>query len=142
MTRVDFYILQDSDLNTRIKYAFRIAEKALHNKQTVYVHTDNKHACEEFQQRSWAFRPDAFLPFELLSEDTSPDKAPLCIGAEQHCGSYSEVLINLSGAIPTFFSRFERLFEIVVQEPTVLASTRNNYRFYKDRGYPLHNNKL
>jgi len=38
---------------------------------------------------------------------------------------------------PAFFSRFERVAEVVTQEPDHLEALRAAWRFYKDRGYPL-----
>jgi len=43
---------------------------------------------------------------------------------------------------PPFFSRFERVAEIVTQDPQFLEALRNSWRFYKDRGYPLHKHDL
>ena len=67
------------------------------------------------------------------------------IGCNQGQGSSTRLnglLINLSHQVPEFFSRFERVTEIVVQSPAVTESTRNNYRFYRDRGYPLESHDL
>ena len=51
-------------------------------------------------------------------------------------------MINLSGVVPDFFSRFERVAEIVPFEDTRRASARDNYKFYKDRGYPLNYHRM
>jgi DNA polymerase-3 subunit chi len=46
-------------------------------------------------------------------------------------------LINLDDEWPPFFSRFERLVEIVGTEEDNKVKARARYKFYKDRGYPL-----
>jgi DNA polymerase-3 subunit chi len=51
-------------------------------------------------------------------------------------------MINLGNGVPEFFSRFDRLIEIVVTDPEITANSRLNYRFYKDRGYPLDTRKI
>jgi DNA polymerase III subunit chi len=42
--------------------------------------------------------------------------------------------------VPTFFGRFERVAEIIVQDRRDVG--RDRYRFYRDRGYPLFHHEL
>ena len=44
-------------------------------------------------------------------------------------------------AVPPQFARFERLLEIVGNEDEELAAGRERYRFYRDRGYAINNDK-
>jgi DNA polymerase-3 subunit chi len=55
---------------------------------------------------------------------------------------HQDVLVNLSGTIPSFFSRFDRVAEIVPEVESTRESARENYRQYKSKGYPLHYHKL
>ena len=48
-----------------------------------------------------------------------------------------QLLINLCHEIPEWFSRFERIIEIVNSNKSYQDSKRENFQFYKDRGYPL-----
>ena len=50
------------------------------------------------------------------------------------------MLINLHDAAPPFFSRFERLAEIVSVEGA--AAARERFRFYRERGYDLRTHNL
>ena len=52
------------------------------------------------------------------------------------------MLINLGAAIPEFFSRFERVAEIVLNDPESLRASRARWSFYKDRGYPLEHHDM
>ena len=52
------------------------------------------------------------------------------------------MLINLALAPPPFFSRFERLAEIVGAEAADAAAGRERYRFYRERGYELRTHNL
>ncbi|MES9977893.1 MAG: DNA polymerase III subunit chi, partial [Candidatus Thiodiazotropha sp. 6PLUC5] len=56
---------------------------------------------------------------------------------QQDAGAEKDVLINLSQEVPNFFSRFERVAEVIDQEPPVVTAGRERFRFYRDRGYPL-----
>ena len=53
-----------------------------------------------------------------------------------------DFLINLSNEVPPFFSRFERLAEILDQEEPILLAGRKRYLFYRDRGYNLEYHQL
>jgi DNA polymerase-3 subunit chi len=50
------------------------------------------------------------------------------------------VLINLHELPPPFFSRFERLAEIVSVDGATAA--RERFRFYRERGYDLRTHNL
>ena len=52
------------------------------------------------------------------------------------------MLINLGLAPPPFFSRFERLAEIVGVDPADAEAGRERYRFYRERGYELRTHSL
>lgn len=56
-----------------------------------------------------------------------------------HC---SGVLINLADDVPTFFSRFDRTLEIVNSTDSSRKLSRERYRFYQQRGYPLKHHDL
>ncbi len=69
------------------------------------------------------------------------DLTPILIGAEP-LPDHDQVLINLDPAVPPAFARFERLCEPLDPDPAVTAAGRERYRYYRDRGYPLHHHKI
>ncbi len=52
------------------------------------------------------------------------------------------MLVNLGATTPAFFSRFERLIEVVEANDDERASARERWRFYKDRGYAVQGHDL
>jgi DNA polymerase-3 subunit chi len=132
MTRVDFFQV-DSNENP-LMFTCRLVEKAYRQGCHIYVHTESADHAAELDELLWTFRADRFIPHALLDSGTP---APVHIGCGTDPGEHKDVMINLSGDIPDFFSRFERVTEIVPQEPHKRSEARNNFRFYKDRGYPL-----
>ena len=81
----------------------------------------------------------AFVPHALLGQ---ADSERVAIGWGDDPGAHCGLLINLRNAVPAFVERFERVAEVVVQDPTVRAALRQSWKHYKDRGYPLRDNKL
>ena len=53
-----------------------------------------------------------------------------------------DVLINMSDTVPVFFSRFRRTLEVVGASESARNDSRERYRFYKSRGYPLNHHNL
>ena len=69
-------------------------------------------------------------------------EAPVAIGYGSDPGPYHDVLVNLALDIPNFFSRFERVTEIVTEDEAIREAKRENFRFYRDRGYPSENHRI
>lgn len=147
MTKIDFYILPQEAIQQRHLFACRLAEKAYKLGHRIYIHSDDDAQAHTMDQLLWSFRDSSFIPHALLS----PGEGEENHGAQVQIG-YAEtitptlatdgLLINLSHSVPEFFSRFERVSEIVVQHPHVQQATRANYRFYRDRGYQLDSHDL
>jgi len=51
-------------------------------------------------------------------------------------------MINLGLEVPPFFSRFERVLEMVDGDAVQRAKSRERYKFYRDRGYELSSHNL
>lgn len=138
MTRVDFYILQDVDLNAACRFACRLAIKAVGNGSHVHVHADAADAAAEIDELLWHYPEHRFLPHAREDAVDAP-RAPVVIGWNPPAAP-DGMLINLASEIPTFFGRFERVAEIVVDANR--DAGRNRYKFYRDRGYPLFHHDL
>lgn len=134
MTKIDFYILPDNTLAQRYVFACRLVEKAYKLGNHVYIHTDSENEMNLIDEQLWSFRKTSFLPHACETEDL---RAQIIVGYGEKSHAHNGLLINLSKNVPDIFSRFERVSEIVVQDLAVTTSTRENYRFYRDRGYHL-----
>lgn len=141
MTRVDFYVLPGSTSGDRIDYACRLAQKGYRLGHRIYIHAEDAAQAAEIDDALWAFRPDSFIPHRRLDEPQQP-AAPIEIGFGNDPQDHQDLLINFAHQIPDFFSRFERVFEIVTQAPQVLESSRQRFSFYKQRGYTTRNHDL
>ena len=132
MTRIDFYQI-DSD-EAPLLFTCRLIEKVYRQGLQIYVHTNSEAQSIELDDLLWSFRDDRFIPHTLQS---SHDEAPIKIGHNAEPEDHQQVLVNLSLDVPDFFSRFDRVAEIVPLGEESRNSARQNYRFYKDRGYSL-----
>ncbi len=140
MTRIDFYVLADSSVESRMEFACRLTQKAQQMGSRVYIAVDDKQQAQQLDQLLWSFRPESFVPHDCEGE--SALQAPVLVGFGADCSDHHDLLINLKSNIPDYFSRFERLVEIVSQQEQVLTQTREHFTFYRERGYPIQSHDM
>lgn len=141
MTRVDFYVLPDSDTSTAELLACRLTEKIYKLGHQVYVHAESESQAQRFDGLLWTFRAGSFVP-HALHDGPSAAQAPVLVGFGVEPQAHTDVLVNLAGEVPGFFSRFERVAELVAGEPEQRDRARQKFRFYRDRGYELQTHNL
>jgi len=140
MTEVDFYILDLPHRSDQWDFTCRLVEKAVYQGNKVMIATDDKETSEKLDHLLWSFKPESFIPHGI--QDQTPEDVPVLISHGGDNAHHHDVLVNIGLQLPQYFSRFNRLVEIVVQEESVLQATRNNYTYYKERGYPIRTHKI
>lgn len=141
MTRVDFYVLPDSISRGREHFVCRLADVAYRRGQRVYVYAGSSEQADGLDTLLWTFQAGSFIPHARWPSDFEAQAAVL-IGHEGVPEQAHEVLINLSDRVPAFFSRFERVTEVVNQDSAVKQAGREKFRYYRDRGYALQTHNI
>jgi DNA polymerase-3 subunit chi len=62
---------------------------------------------------------------------------PVVVDHEAGNLPHSEVLISLRPECPPFFTRFERVIEIVGTDEADVRQGRERFGYYRDRGYEM-----
>lgn len=140
MTRVDFYVLSDTGQSVEV-LACKLAEKAYGMGHKVFLHVDGPERASRMDDLLWTFRQGSFVPHEIYSPN-EPPQTQVVVGHDPEPEVEPDVLINLAGEVPLFFSRFERVAEIVGPDPDARQASRERFRFYRERGYPMQTHKL
>jgi DNA polymerase-3 subunit chi len=141
MTKVDFYLLDDS-ADSRERFACRLTEKAWRHGHRVYLLAPDKPAAHELDDLLWTFSQGSFVPHAVCGQEADADVHPVLIGHTEPPAALSDVLISLSPEVPAWFSRFTRVAELVGTSEDDKARARDHFRFYRERGYPLETHKL
>ena len=136
MTRIDFHF----NAPDRLTYASRLVRKVFRTGQKIVVFGDPD-TIAELDRHLWTFSALDFIP-HVLSSDPLADRTPVILCSEACETPHADVLVNLSRETPAFFSRFERLVEVVTADEDDRSSARARWRFYRDRGYPLQSHDL
>jgi DNA polymerase-3 subunit chi len=137
MTLIDFY----THVADRLEVAARLVAKAFAQHGRVRVLTPDAAMTDALDRRLWLRPPTAFLPHCRVDAALAAQTPIWVDHCEDHPGP-AAVLINLRAEPPSFFSRFERLAEVVSTEETDAAAGRERYRFYRERGYELRTHSL
>ena len=141
MTRVDFHILPPGGKVERERWACRLVAKAWQQGHRVYVQTGSPAETQRMDELLWTFRDISFLPHGVAGEPGAGEVSVI-IGHDEAPPEEHEVLVNLGHPVPLFFSRFERVLEIVAADDEAKAMARERFRFYKERGYPLESHNI
>lgn len=139
MTDIDFYILSAQEPQQRLDFACRLIEKAYRSRCKVFIQLDNIEQAKALDELLWSFRDSSFIPHCLLGEEEQQDSPAVTLGYTDAIPDHFDVLVNLAQEIPATFARYKRVLEIVIQQDDILAMTRQHYRHYKERGYPINN---
>jgi len=136
MTRIDFHF----NAPDKLQYGCRLVRKAYRAGQRVVVFGDPV-AIAQFDRALWSFSQLDFIP-HVAAGDPLAANTPVLLCSDPVDTPHTDVLVNLSARTPAFFSRFERMIEVVGRDEDDRAQARERWRFYKDRGYPLASHDL
>jgi len=141
MTRVDFYLFEQSAENLVDLTVCKLVHKAFRIGHRVYILTNDAAHAERLDRLLWTFSAGSFIPHgqQPLTQDTD---MPVLIGYDEPPTSHEDVLIQLSPQVPTWFSRFQRVAELVNGTDADKVLARDRFRFYRDRGYSLNTHRL
>jgi len=140
MTQVDFYLVQSGH---RESYVCRLVQKAVALGNDVFVHTSSETDARQIDELLWTFQQGSFVPHEIVTQAAPlSDACPVLLGYGAEPQGKRSVLVNLDDQVPVFFSRFERVLEVLADNDTQRAAARSRYSFYRDRGYALEYHKV
>ena len=133
MTQIDFYVQVDDQQET----ARKLCMKALGANARVVVWCPDQAAGQRLSRLLWSVPATGFLPHCFGADPLAP-RTPIVLAWEEHGVPHDQILINLRAEVPAFFSRFERLIEIVgAADESGKQAARSRFRYYRDRGYEI-----
>lgn len=137
MTRIDFYTQVDDKLH----FAGKLCAKALVQKLKVNVYVPDSALATRFERLLWADNATSFMP-HCRAEDPLAPQTPILIHTQEGALLHDTLLINLNHVWPSFFSRFQRVIEIVSTDSGDASAARDRFRFYRDRGYAIQSHDM
>ena len=115
VTQVDFYILDSDSDDARLRLACKIVDKATQREHHVFIHSASDDEARKLDELLWTFSQGSFIPHRIVRGEL--DAAAAGAGADRRQPTAGpgrwDVLINLAADVPEFFSRYERVAEVV-----------------------------
>ena len=141
MARIDFYSLESDSRGDRFILACRLVERIRAQDLRVLVLCPDREEARHLDRLLWTFRQESFLPHGLVG-NVDTELTPILISPDGASEYGCPVLLNLSRTLPAGLERFERLCDLVDNDPAVRQAGRERFRAYRERGYEPDHHKI
>jgi DNA polymerase-3 subunit chi len=132
MTRIEFYV----NVPDKFRKVAELGEHIAARGRRLMVYVPDAAISLELGDLLWTQPQTGFLP-HCRADDPLAEVTPVVIDWRSDKLVHDDVLINLRQEHPAFFSRFQRLIELVGVDEADKVQARQRYRFYRDRGYEI-----
>lgn len=132
MTKVDFYTGSTDKLRT----ACLLSHKAMLNGVRTAISLPDAATSNALDKLLWNYPATAFIP-HCLADAADADQMPVVLNHGSEKFPHHELLISLHEECVPYFSRFERVIEIIGNDAEDSRMGRERYKYYRDRGYEL-----
>lgn len=132
MTQIDFY----THVPDRLRMACVLSSKAFARGLRVTVFCADETTVQRLDRMLWTTPAIGFIP-HCAPDDPLAAVTPVILDCRGENLLNDEVLLNLRPEWPPFFSRYQRLVEIVGVDEADRGLARERFRFYRDRGYDI-----
>lgn len=109
--------------------------------QQVVVFTPDAAVAERIDRQLWLQPAGGFVPHCRAGSPLALE-TPIIISDSLEALTAHRQLLNLSDSVPPEFSRFDEVVEIVSQAGPDKLPARERFKFYRERGYELHNQDI
>ncbi len=133
MTKVDFY----SGVDDKLRTACKLSHKAMQNGLRVLLHTPDEATTVALDKLLWHYPATAFIP-HCRSHEATATEMPVVVSHAGEPFPHNELLISLHTTCLPFFSRFERVIEIISRDAEDARLGRERFGFYRDRVHQAH----
>ena len=133
-TRIDFYVLENSDGQGRLRVACRVTEKAYRAGHRVNVLARDAEEAGVLDDLLWTFSQSSFIPHALATPQNDEKSSPVRVS---HClpnATDIDTLISLANEPIANYTEFSRIAEVVGTAIEDKAIGRTHFRFYRDAG--------
>ena len=132
MTKVDFYTGSPDKLRT----ACQLSHKAMQNGVRTVISVPDAATTDALDKLLWHYPATAFIP-HCRSDAEEAEQMPVVLNLGGEKFPHHDLLISLHTECVPFFSRFERVIEIISNDAEDSRMGRERFKFYRDRGYEL-----
>lgn len=138
MPQADFYVL--NGIRDPRRFTCSITSKAWSNGKSVYIIANDQQQARLIDDLLWTYHDISFLPHALINE--SETASPVSIGWVGIKSTEADVILNLTDTVPDCVSNYDRVIEIITDDPDEKNKGRQRYKTYREMGYELNNHNI
>ena len=133
MTQIEFHF----NATDKLAYACRLLRKGVSQGQRLFVVAELDFL-KRLDTALWAVSPHDFVPHCLGFEDAMVlSQSAVILATELRSVVGVNTAVNLGPELPAHFDQFERLIEVVSDDPSDKAEARARWKQYTAMGYTL-----
>jgi DNA polymerase-3 subunit chi len=132
VTKVDFY----TGATDKLRTACQLSHKAMQNGVRTVISAPDAATTDAVDKLLWHFPPTSFIP-HCRNDNDQAATMPVVLNSGSEKFPHHDLLISLHDECVPFFSRFERVIEIVGTGDEDSRRGRERFKYYRDRGYEL-----
>ena len=122
----------------RLEVACRITAKAWKAGSTVLIQHPDPAQLDLLDEMLWSKGQQLdFIPHEIGTAAPRLDGTPVILNTGSGPTEAVDVLINLTGALPSRPELAARIIEIIDADPALRAAGRERFKAYRERGFAL-----
>jgi DNA polymerase III subunit chi len=133
--QIDFYILKVESFEKSYPFCCQLIEKIYSQENAILVETQSSVVAQKFSDMLWDFKPSSFLPHQVF-------ESQIKIATLSEINNTPSVKLNLYMPDEKQAVAWERLLQIVPNEPNLLQLARQNYRYYQQENYILNSHQI
>jgi DNA polymerase-3 subunit chi len=143
MKQADFYILPCADDDGKFDFLGKLLTRITGADHQVFIYCNDEFSAQRLSDALWNYKDISFLANIIIGADEKPSTPTITLGWNpQHKTDHLDVMINYCDEIPEGAANFERVVELVTQQPLVLQRSRERYKNYRDQGFNIKNNDM
>ncbi|MDC8784439.1 DNA polymerase III subunit chi [Roseateles koreensis] len=137
-TQVSFY----TGMPERLLYLCRLLRKAQRAGSRVGV-CGPESLLLRLDAKLWDFEPAEFVPHGRLgAEGVVAERTPILLTEHAQSLPHRELLLNIGPDVPEGFDQFERVLEVVSQDPAQVQAGRRRFKQYEALGFAVTHHKV
>lgn len=135
MPNVSFYVLSNDNINAFYKTIIQITVKAHQAENQVLIYSNHLQRLKQLDDYLWSFSETSFVPHIFAQNDQEIDEIdPIVLADFEPIQPQKDLLIQLADHAPENFSQYQRIIEVLYNEPEYLALGRERFKFYRRHG--------
>ena len=132
MTKIDFYTGSQDKLRT----VCLLSHKAMLSGVRTVISTHDETVAITLDKMLWHYPATGFIPHARCGS-TETESLQVILNDGSNDFPHHELLITLHDECTNFFSRFERVIEVIGIDKEDSLKGRERFKYYRDRGYEL-----